>query len=66
MREGLSKGYIEQIRKFLMANSSKIPKSALKQEVSNVNINDLRSTPCTAPIEFNDIKDPVALMKKIR
>ncbi len=31
MREGLSKGYIEQIRKFLMANSSRIPRSALKQ-----------------------------------
>ncbi len=26
MREGLSKGYIEQIRKFLMANSSNIPR----------------------------------------
>jgi len=31
MREGLSKGYIEQIRKFLMANSSRIPREALKQ-----------------------------------
>ena len=31
MREGLSKGYIEQIRKFLMANSSRVPREALKQ-----------------------------------
>ena len=30
MREGLSKGYVEQIRKFLMQNSSKIPRKALK------------------------------------
>jgi len=27
MREGLSKGYIEQIRKFLMQNSSNIPRT---------------------------------------
>ncbi len=29
-REGLTKGYIEQIRKFLMANSSNIPRKELK------------------------------------
>jgi phospholipase A-2-activating protein len=30
LREGRTKGYIEQIRKFLMQNSSKIPRSATK------------------------------------
>lgn len=30
-REGLPKGYIEQIRKFLTANSSPIPTSAMNQ-----------------------------------
>lgn len=66
MREGLSKGYIEQIRKFLMANSSRVPREAIKQEISNINVNELKSTPCTTPIEFNDIKDPQALIKKIK
>ena len=49
-----------------MANSSKIPRSALKQEQSKVNLKELRSTPCSTLVEFNDIKDPSALMKKIR
>ena len=31
MREGLSKGFIEQIRKFLMQNSSKVPRKAIKE-----------------------------------
>ena len=30
MREGMTKGYIEQIRKFLIQNSSKIPRTKQK------------------------------------
>ena len=66
MREGLSKGYIEQIRKFLMANSSRVPREALKQEATEVNINNLKCTPSTVLIQFNDIKDPQALFNKIK
>lgn len=65
MREGLSKGYIEQIRKFLMANSSNIPRSALKTSQKEVPQSSLKTTPQCIAIEYPDIKNPAAVLKKI-
>ena len=45
MREGLSKGYIEQIRKFLMQNSSKIPRKALKEQKKEITQENMLATP---------------------
>lgn len=65
MREGLSKGFIDQIRKFLMQNSSNIPRAAMKEATKPVNQSSLQVTPQCTPIEYTDIKNPAALFKKI-
>lgn len=49
-----------------MTNSSRVPRQALKQQPTQVNLNQLKCTPSTVLIEFNDIKDPQALFKKIK
>jgi hypothetical protein len=66
-REGLTKGFLEQIRKFLIQNSSKAARSsgAVAKE-NNVNANLLKCTPSTSLIEYNDIKNPTALFNKIK
>ena len=58
MREGLGKAYLEQIRKFLMTNSSNIPKRAIQEQINRVNTAELKCTPNSGNIEFNGIKDP--------
>lgn len=66
-REGLTKGYIEQIRKFLIQNSSKIPRSSIQaSKEPEVNTDSLKVTPSTSIIEYNDIKNPPALINKIK
>lgn len=66
-REGLTKGYIEQIRKFLIQNSSKIPRASLRpSNETEVNTESLKVTPSTSIIEYNDVKNPPALINKIK
>lgn len=65
MREGLSKGYIDQIRQFLMANASKIPRKALNKGEKKVDLNNLRCTPQCICVDYTDIKNPAALLGKI-
>ena len=65
MREGLSKGYLEQIRQFLMANSSKIPRKAIKNTQKNVDVNNMRCTPQCICVQYTDIKNPTALLNKV-
>lgn len=65
MREGMSKGNLEQIRKFLMQNASNIPRKAVKESTKQVSPSSLTCTPQCIPIEYNDIKNPAGLFKKI-
>lgn len=66
-RQGLTKAYVEQIRKFLIQNSSKVPRSAVNaSKQSQVNLGQLKTTPNTSIIEYNDIKNPTALLNKIK
>lgn len=65
MREGISKGHIEQIRKFLMTNSSKIPRKAIKDQTKEINYDSMRTTPQVSLIDYGDIKNPSGLFKKI-
>lgn len=52
MREGLTKGYIEQIRQFLMANSSRIPRSALKKNEEATDLSNLTCTPQCMSVQY--------------
>lgn len=65
MREGMSKGNLEQIRKFLMQNASNISRKAVKESTKQVSPSSLTCTPQCIPIEYNDIKNPAGLFKKI-
>lgn len=66
-REGLTKGYIEQIRKFLIQNSSRVPRSAIQaSKEKEVSTGQLKCTPSTSTIEYNDIKNPPALFNKLK
>lgn len=61
-REGLPKGYIEQVRKFLTANSSNVPTSA-KMEVEATG--QLELIPQTGIIEFVGLANPAGLKSKL-
>lgn len=65
MREGINKGFLEQIRKFLTTNSSSIPRKAIKEQTKQIDYNNMRTTPQTSLIDYPDIKNPPALFKKI-
>lgn len=65
-REGLTKGYIEQIRKFLIQNSNKIARSGVKKASNELNVGQLKQTPSTSLIEYNGIKNPAALFNKLK
>ena len=61
----MSKGYIEQIRKFLIQNSSKIPRKAIKENKVEVSADNLKTTPQTGIIDYGNVKNPEGLFKKI-
>lgn len=66
-REGMTKGYIEQIRKFLIQNTSKMPRAAQKAGAQGeVSLGLLKCTPAYTAIEYNNIKNPQALINKIK
>lgn len=51
----------------MIQNSSKTAKTAgNKKEENEVNLSQLKSTPSTSIIEYNDIKNPPALINKIK
>lgn len=48
-----------------MANSTGIPRQAIKDSTKQVSQGNLSSTPQCIAIEFTDIKNPDGLLKKI-
>lgn len=48
-----------------MQNSSKIPRKAVKESHKQVPQSLLKSTPQCIPVEYPDIKNPAAVLKKI-
>ena len=49
-----------------MTNSSRVPRKAIQEQINKVNLAELKCTPNSANIQFNGIKDPEALIKKLR
>jgi len=51
LREGLTKGFLEQIRKFLIQNSSKQPRNKeAPSEKKELDLGQLKCTPSTSTI----------------
>lgn len=66
-REGISKGHIEQIRRFLIQNSNKAPRAKVEtSQQKEINFGALKCTPATAIIEYNNIKNPTAVINKLK
>ena len=62
----MTKAYIEQIRRFLIANTSKMGRKPQMSEEKEVSKGLLKCTPAYSAIEYPNIKNPQALFGKIK